>query len=143
MDRRARAAGADSRRYVGRQYSVRRRTRGQPGHRVRRPGDLLRRRGDRARLLDPVLDLLRCLLRYGEIIGGGERATDLAFLEKQVADHEMPPEAFEWYFDLRRYGSVPHSGFGLGLERTVTWICGLDHLREAIPFPRLLGRLAP
>ena len=80
---------------------------------------------------------------YGEIIGGGERATDLAFLEKQVADHEMPPEAFEWYFDLRRYGSVPHSGFGLGLERTVTWICGLDHLRETIPFPRLLGRLAP
>ena len=80
---------------------------------------------------------------YGEIIGGGERATDLAFLEKQVVDHEMPPEAFEWYFDLRRYGSVPHSGFGLGLERTVTWICGLDHLRETIPFPRLLGRLSP
>ena len=80
---------------------------------------------------------------YGEIIGGGERATNLAFLEKQVADHEMPPEAFEWYFDLRRYGSVPHSGFGLGLERTVTWICGLDHLRETIPFPRLLGRLSP
>ena len=80
---------------------------------------------------------------YGEIIGGGERATDLAFLEKQVADHEMPPEAFEWYFDLRRYGSVPHSGFGLGLERTVTWICGIDHLRETIPFPRLLGRLSP
>ena len=80
---------------------------------------------------------------YGEIIGGGERATDLAFLEQQVADHNLPPEAFEWYFDLRRYGSVPHSGFGLGLERTVSWICRLDHIRETIPFPRLLGRLAP
>ncbi len=80
---------------------------------------------------------------YGEVIGGGERATDLAFLEQQVADHNLPPEAFEWYFDLRRYGSVPHSGFGLGLERTVSWICRLDHIRETIPFPRLLGRLAP
>ncbi len=80
---------------------------------------------------------------YGEIVGGGERATDLAFLEQQVADHELPPEAFTWYFDLRRYGSVPHSGFGLGLERTVTWICGLSHLRETIPFPRLIDRLYP
>jgi asparaginyl-tRNA synthetase len=80
---------------------------------------------------------------YGEIIGGGERATDLGFLERQVADHNLPPEAFTWYFDLRRYGSVPHSGFGLGLERTVTWICGLPHLREAVPFPRLLDRLYP
>ena len=80
---------------------------------------------------------------YGEIIGGGERATDLSFLEQQVADHDLPPEAFEWYFDLRRYGSVPHSGFGLGLERTVSWICRLDHIRETIPFPRLLGRLKP
>lgn len=80
---------------------------------------------------------------YGEVIGGGERATDLAFLERQVADHNLPPEAFEWYFDLRRYGAVPHSGFGLGLERTISWICRLDHIRETIPFPRLLGRLAP
>ena len=80
---------------------------------------------------------------YGEIIGGGERATDLAFLEKQVAEHHLPPEAFKWYFDLRRYGSVPHSGFGLGLERTVTWISGISHLREAIPFPRLIDRLYP
>jgi len=80
---------------------------------------------------------------YGEIIGGGERATDLAFLEKQVEAHQMPPEAFTWYFDLRRYGSVPHSGFGLGLERTVGWICHLDHVRETIPFPRMLGRVAP
>jgi asparaginyl-tRNA synthetase len=80
---------------------------------------------------------------YGEIIGGGERATDLAFLEKQVAEHGLPPEVFDWYFDLRRYGSVPHAGFGLGLERTVTWVCGLDHLRETIPFPRLIGRISP
>ncbi|QXD16374.1 asparagine--tRNA ligase [Rhodocaloribacter litoris] len=80
---------------------------------------------------------------YGEIIGGGERATDLAFLERQVQEHNLPPEVFDWYFDLRRYGSVPHSGFGLGLERTVAWICGLAHLREAIPFPRLIDRLTP
>ncbi|MDZ4698862.1 MAG: asparagine--tRNA ligase [Rhodothermales bacterium] len=80
---------------------------------------------------------------YGEIIGGGERATDLAFLQQQVRDHQLPEEVFSWYFDLRRYGSVPHSGFGLGLERTVTWITGLTHLREAIPFPRMLGRLTP
>ena len=80
---------------------------------------------------------------YGEIIGGGERATDLAFLEKQVEAHNLPAEVFNWYFDLRKYGSVPHSGFGLGLERVVTWICGLQHVRETIPFPRLLGRLQP
>ncbi len=80
---------------------------------------------------------------YGEIVGGGERATDLAFLEKQVEAHGLPPEVFGWYFDLRRYGSVPHSGFGLGLERCVVWICGLQHIREAIPFPRLMGRLHP
>ncbi len=80
---------------------------------------------------------------YGEIIGGGERATDLAFLQRQVDDHNLPREAFEWYFDLRRYGSVPHAGFGLGLERTVAWICCLEHIREAAPFPRTLGRLSP
>jgi asparaginyl-tRNA synthetase len=80
---------------------------------------------------------------YGEIVGGGERAMDLAFLEQQVKDHNLPPEVFQWYFDLRRYGSVPHSGFGLGLERTVAWICGLNHVRETIPFPRMLGRLHP
>ncbi|MFN3597580.1 MAG: asparagine--tRNA ligase [Rubricoccaceae bacterium] len=80
---------------------------------------------------------------YGEIIGGGERATDLAFLQAQVEAHGLPPEVFGWYFDLRRYGSVPHSGFGLGLERTVAWICGLPHVRETIPFPRMLGRLHP
>ena len=80
---------------------------------------------------------------YGEIIGGGERATDLEFLKNQIAHHGLPEEVFGWYLDLRRYGSVPHSGFGLGLERTITWLCGIDHLREAIPFPRLLGRLHP
>jgi len=80
---------------------------------------------------------------YGEIIGGGERATDLAFLERQVEAHNLPPEVFSWYFDLRRYGSVPHSGFGLGLERTVAWTCGLQHVRETIPFARLLDRLYP
>jgi len=79
----------------------------------------------------------------GEVIGGGERATDLAFLEEQIAAHELPQEAFEWYLDLRRYGSVPHAGFGLGLERTVAWICGREHVREAIPFPRTLYRKEP
>lgn len=80
---------------------------------------------------------------YGEIIGGGERATDLGFLEEQIEVHGLPQKVFEWYLDLRRYGSVPHSGFGLGLERTVAWCCGLDHVRETIPFPRMLGRLHP
>ena len=80
---------------------------------------------------------------YGEVVGGGERATDLAFLKQQVEAHGLPEEVFDWYFDLRRFGSVPHSGFGIGLERTVAWICGLHHLREAIPFPRLIGRLHP
>jgi asparaginyl-tRNA synthetase len=80
---------------------------------------------------------------YGEIIGGGERSSDLAFLESQIERHHLPHEAYEWYLDLRRYGSVPHSGFGLGLERTVMWICGLSHIRETIAFPRLLGRIYP
>jgi asparaginyl-tRNA synthetase len=80
---------------------------------------------------------------YGEIIGGGERSADLAFLEAQIRRHGLPREAYEWYLDLRRYGSVPHSGFGLGLERTVMWICGLAHIRETIAFPRLLGRIYP
>ncbi|HZB43937.1 MAG TPA: asparagine--tRNA ligase [Pyrinomonadaceae bacterium] len=80
---------------------------------------------------------------YGEVIGGGERATSLAFLEEQIAEHELPREAFEWYLDLRRYGSVPHAGFGMGIERCVTWMCGTDHVRETIPFPRMLYRLRP
>jgi len=80
---------------------------------------------------------------YGEIIGGGQRIHDLALLERRLAEHGLPQEPYAWYLDLRRYGSVPHAGFGLGIERTVAWICGLDHVREAIPFPRLLYRLGP
>jgi asparaginyl-tRNA synthetase len=80
---------------------------------------------------------------YGEIIGGGQREDDLATLERSLEEHGLPREVFGWYLDLRRYGSVPHAGFGLGLERTVAWICGLKHVRETIPFPRLLNRLTP
>ncbi len=80
---------------------------------------------------------------YGEIIGGSQRLDDLDLLLQRIKEHNLPQQAFEWYLDLRRYGSVPHSGFGIGLERLVAWICGLDHLREAIPFPRLLNRIYP
>ena len=80
---------------------------------------------------------------YGEIIGGGQRIDDLALLEKRLEEHKLPREAFEWYLDIRRYGTTPHSGFGLGIERTVAWICGLDHIRETIPFPRMLHKLYP
>ena len=80
---------------------------------------------------------------YGEIVGGGQRIHDLEFLRKRIAEHELPEEDFSWYLDLRRYGSVPHSGFGMGIERLVSWICKLDHLREAIAFPRMLNRLTP
>jgi asparaginyl-tRNA synthetase len=80
---------------------------------------------------------------YGEIIGGGERSPDIDFLEEQIKRHNLPRAAYEWYLDLRRYGSVYHSGFGLGVERTVAWICGLTHIRETIAFPRLLGRIYP
>ena len=80
---------------------------------------------------------------YGEIIGGGQREDDIGKLEAAIAHHKLPAEAFEWYLDVRRYGSFPHAGFGLGIERTVAWICGLPHVRETIPFPRMLNRLAP
>jgi len=80
---------------------------------------------------------------YGEIIGGSQRISDLELLKKRIAEHKLPEEAFNWYMDLRKYGSVPHSGFGIGLERTVAWMCGLEHVRETIPFPRLLNRLSP
>ena len=80
---------------------------------------------------------------YGEIVGGGEREDSLDRLVGRIREHELPLEAFEWYLDLRRYGSVPHSGFGMGIERTLTWICGIEHLRETIPFPRMLNRLRP
>jgi asparaginyl-tRNA synthetase len=80
---------------------------------------------------------------YGEIVGGGERETDLDLLTAKIEEHQLPMEAFEWYLDLRRYGSVPHAGFGLGLERIVTWVCKLPHVRESIPFPRMYGNLKP
>jgi len=80
---------------------------------------------------------------YGEIIGGGQREDDLDVLRRRIAEHELPEAAFSWYLDLRRYGTVPHAGFGLGIERTVGWLCGLPHVRETIPFPRLMGRVTP
>ncbi len=80
---------------------------------------------------------------YGEIIGGSQREDDYETLVQRIADEGLPREPYEWYLDLRRYGSVPHGGFGLGLERTLAWICGLKHVRETIPFPRLLGRVYP
>ena len=80
---------------------------------------------------------------YGEVIGGGQRVHDPALLEKRLEEHKLPREAYEWYLDLRKYGSVPHSGFGMGIERMVSWICGIKHIRETIPFPRLLYRIYP
>jgi asparaginyl-tRNA synthetase len=80
---------------------------------------------------------------YGEIIGGGQRIDDYEQLVRRIDEHQLPREAFEWYLDVRRYGSVPHAGFGMGIERVVSWVCGLDHLREAIPYPRMLYRLYP
>mgnify|MGYP001594425723 CR=1 FL=1 len=80
---------------------------------------------------------------YGEIIGGGQREDDLATLEARLAAHALPVEPFRWYLDLRRFGSVPHAGFGMGIERCVTWLCGLHHVRETIPFPRMLERMRP
>jgi len=80
---------------------------------------------------------------YGEIIGGGQREDDLQTLERKIAEHGLPAAAFSWYLDLRRYGSVPHAGFGMGIERMVAWLCGLHHVRETIPFPRMLERLTP
>ncbi len=79
----------------------------------------------------------------GEIIGGGERQSNYQTLVRRIREHHLPEEAFQWYLDLRRYGSVPHAGFGLGLERTVAWICGTEHIREVIPFPRMLYRVYP
>jgi asparaginyl-tRNA synthetase len=80
---------------------------------------------------------------YGEIIGGGERLADLDLLLTRIAEHKLPQDAFEWYLDLRRYGTVPHGGFGMGIERVVAWVCGLEHVRETIPYPRMLYRLYP
>ena len=80
---------------------------------------------------------------YGEIIGGGERSSSLEYMQAQLAAHNLPQETFEWYLDLRRYGTVPHAGFGMGIERTVAWMAGIEHVRETIPFPRMLNRLRP
>jgi asparaginyl-tRNA synthetase len=80
---------------------------------------------------------------YGEIIGGSQRIASYALLMKRIHEHNLPPGAFEWYLDLRRFGGVPHGGFGMGIERVVSWICGLDHLREAVPYPRMLNRMYP
>jgi asparaginyl-tRNA synthetase len=80
---------------------------------------------------------------YGEIVGGGERMSSADLLLQRIHEHQLPEEAFRWYLDLRRYGSVPHAGFGMGVERLVTWICGLEHLRETIAFPRMLYRIYP
>ncbi len=98
---------------------------------------------------DPAhLDLALCVDMlapegYGEIIGGGQRLDDYDLLLQRIKEHGLPQEAFEWYLDLRRYGSVPHAGFGMGIERVVGWICGLEHVRETIPYPRMLYRLYP
>ncbi len=80
---------------------------------------------------------------YGEIIGGGQRIHDLKLLEQRLEEHNLPREAFEWYLDLRRFGTVPHGGFGMGVERFVAWMCGLEHVRETIPYPRMLYRTRP
>ncbi len=80
---------------------------------------------------------------YGEVIGGGQRIHDHALLMQRIEEHQLAPEAFDWYIDLRKYGSVPHGGFGMGIERCVAWICGLEHIRETIAFPRMLYRLRP
>ncbi len=95
---------------------------------------------------DPTRALCADLLApegYGEIIGGSQREDDHDTLVHRIKEHRLPMDAFNWYLDLRKYGSVPHSGFGYGLERLVTWICGLDHVRESIPFARMIHRLAP
>jgi asparaginyl-tRNA synthetase len=80
---------------------------------------------------------------YGEVIGGGQRIHDMDLLLRRLKEHKLPPEAFDWYLDLRRYGSVPHAGFGMGVERLVAWMCGLEHIRETIAFPRMLYRTRP
>lgn len=98
----------------------------------------MKQEGDKAACVDMIAPE-----GYGEMIGGGQREDDLEKLKAKIAEHNLSEELFEWYLDLRKYGSVPHAGFGLGIERTVAWICGLHHVRETIPFPRLMDRLKP
>lgn len=95
---------------------------------------------------DPTLALAFDMIAsegYGEVVGGSEREDSLAEMQKRIEENNLPRQAYEWYLDLRRFGSYPHAGFGLGLERTVAWICGLKHIRETIPFPRMLERVYP
>jgi asparaginyl-tRNA synthetase len=80
---------------------------------------------------------------YGEIIGGSQRVSSYELLLQRIHEHQLPQEAFQWYLDLRKFGGVPHSGFGMGIERVVAWVCGLEHVRETIPFPRMLHRMYP
>ena len=80
---------------------------------------------------------------YGEIIGGGQRVSSLELLRQRINEHQLPIAPFQWYLDLRKYGTFPHSGFGMGIERVVAWICGIEHVRETIPFPRTIYRLTP
>jgi asparaginyl-tRNA synthetase len=80
---------------------------------------------------------------HGEIVGGGQREDDYETLHRKIVEHGLPIEPFNWYLDLRRYGSVPHAGFGMGIERMVGWLCGIHHIRECIPFPRMMERLEP
>jgi asparaginyl-tRNA synthetase len=80
---------------------------------------------------------------YGEVIGGSQRVASYELLKKRIEEHQLPLEAFSWYLDLRRYGSVPHAGFGMGIERVVAWVCSLEHVRETIPFARTLNRIYP
>ncbi len=98
----------------------------------------MKQEGDKAACVDMIAPE-----GYGEMIGGGQREDDLEKLKEKIKEHGLSEEVFEWYLDLRKYGSVPHAGFGLGIERTVAWICGLHHVRETIPFPRLMDRLKP
>jgi asparaginyl-tRNA synthetase len=95
---------------------------------------------------DPELSLGADLLApegYGEIIGGSQRIHDHDLLLSRIHEHELPVEAFQWYLDVRKYGAFPHSGFGMGIERFVAWMCGLPHLRETIPYPRMLYKIYP
>jgi asparaginyl-tRNA synthetase len=80
---------------------------------------------------------------YGEIIGGSQRVHDYNLLISRIREHQLPEVAFSWYLDLRRYGTVPHGGFGMGIERVVAWLCGIEHVRETIPFPRTIYRIFP
>ena len=95
---------------------------------------------------DPKLALCVDVLApegYGEVIGGSQRVSSYDLLKRRIEEHRLPLDAFQWYLDLRRYGSVPHAGFGMGIERVVAWVCGLDHVRETIPFARTLNRIYP